>query len=179
MMNEFGSMGENRTESEAVGQNAIEFAKSELFARMFHEGMSLVEETAAYLDGPGRDESRALSRNAALAYAGESMRLTTRLMQVASWLLVQRALREGEMQPDDAAAEKYRISVRADTTNASDRCTPELPSALLTLLVRAERLFERVTDIDTKLYCVSEGCSEENEFTRQFSKLQQAFGDTC
>ena len=71
-----------------------DFASSELFDRTFQEGMALVEETAAYLDGPGRQESKSLDRRAALGYASESMRLTTRLMQVASWLLVQRAVRE-------------------------------------------------------------------------------------
>ena len=77
------------------GAPVQDFAASELFERTFQEGMDLVEETAAYLDGGGRQESKLLSRNAALAYAGESMRLTTQLMQVASWLLVQRAVREG------------------------------------------------------------------------------------
>ncbi|HVV34621.1 MAG TPA: DUF1465 family protein, partial [Vitreimonas sp.] len=69
-------------------KRASDFARSELFERTFKEGMAMVEETAAYLDGPGRAASKRLSRAAALAYAGESMRLTTRLMQVASWLLV-------------------------------------------------------------------------------------------
>src|ERR1700710_971154 len=85
-----------------------DFARSELFQRTFQEGMDLVEETAAYLDGSGRQASKLLSRNAALAYATESMRLTTRLMQVASWLLVQRAVKEGEMEAQAACAENYR-----------------------------------------------------------------------
>ena len=55
-----------------------DFARSELFDRTFEEGMTLVEETAAYLDGAGRHDSKLLSRNAALAYASESMRLTAR-----------------------------------------------------------------------------------------------------
>ena len=38
------------------------FTGSALFIRTFDEGMALVEETARYLDGPGRDEARALSR---------------------------------------------------------------------------------------------------------------------
>ena len=33
---------------------------------------------------------------AALAYATESMRLTTRLLELASWLMVRRALKEGD-----------------------------------------------------------------------------------
>ena len=72
-------------------------AGSQSFSTLFREGMALVEETAAYLDGPGRKESKSLERNAALAYATESMRLTTRLMQLASWLLLHRAVNEGEM----------------------------------------------------------------------------------
>ena len=39
-------------------------AASAAFKTLFREGMSLVEETAAYLDGPGRDESRRLARPA-------------------------------------------------------------------------------------------------------------------
>ena len=68
--------------------------------------MTLVEEAAAYLDGPGRTEAKALPRMEALAYASESMRLTTRLMQLASWLLLQRAVNEGEMSQTQAATEK-------------------------------------------------------------------------
>ena len=35
-------------------------AGSQAFSALFREGMGLVEETAAYLDGPGRQESKAL-----------------------------------------------------------------------------------------------------------------------
>src|SRR5262245_22461541 len=58
--------------------NALTFSGSELFKRTFEEGMAMVEETATYLDGKGRAESKLLPSKAALAYAGESMRLTTR-----------------------------------------------------------------------------------------------------
>ena len=44
-----------------------DFARSELFERTFQEGMELVEETASYLDGEGRQESKLLSRNEALS----------------------------------------------------------------------------------------------------------------
>src|ERR1700721_4895176 len=81
-------------------------ASSVAFKDLFREGMTLVEEAASYLDGPGREESRVLPRPAALAYSTESMRLTTRLMQVASWLLLQRAVNEGELTSSEARAER-------------------------------------------------------------------------
>src|SRR6185312_11955783 len=85
------------------------FITSVLFERTFDEGMALVEETARYLDGRGREEARALPRKASMLYAGESMRVTTRLMQAASWLLVQRAVRDGDMEADLAAEDRYRL----------------------------------------------------------------------
>src|ERR1700720_3066588 len=88
-------------------------AGSQSFAGLFRDGMALVEETAAYLDGPGRKESKSLERNAALAYATESMRLTTRLMQLASWLLLHRAVNEGEMPLAQANPEKAKVKPAA------------------------------------------------------------------
>ena len=108
-----------------AGTNTIPFfpklAASAAFNAMFREGMSLVEDTAAYLDGPGREESRNLPRPAALAYATESMRLTTRLMQVASWLLLQRAVNEGELTPAQARSEKHRVRLGRTGRRLSDR----------------------------------------------------------
>ena len=57
-------------------------------------------------------EARSLPRKAAMLYAGESMRVTTRLMQAASWLLIQRAVQEGDMTAEDAASDRYRLGAK-------------------------------------------------------------------
>ncbi len=147
-MKEF-TVGAGDTEwASAVG----DFAQSELFVRTFADGMAMVEETAAYLDGEGRQESRRLTRKAALAYAGESMRLTTRLMQVASWLLVQKAIREGEMSPAEAREEKYRLGAQEICRGTAPDAMEELPPRLLDLLTRSERLYDRVDRLDARMY---------------------------
>src|SRR3954471_20494571 len=133
-----------------------DFARSELFERTFQEGMDLVEETAGYLDGSGRQESKMLSRNAALAYASESMRLTTRLMQVASWLLVQRAVREGDMAPAAACEDRYRINADDVSKAEAEAARGELPRGLTRLADRAERLYERVRHLDRRMYLESQ-----------------------
>ena len=154
-----------------------DFARSELFERTFQEGMELVEETASYLDGEGRQESKLLSRNAALAYAAESMRLTTRLMQVASWLLVQRAVREGDMAPAAACEDRYRLNAqdvaRAEETQAA---RAELPRGLTRLADRAERLYERVRHLDKRMYLESQTEEPSNPVLNHLDKLRSAFG---
>src|SRR2546423_6056750 len=99
-------------------------ANSQHFTDLFRDGMALVEETASYLDGPGRQEAKKLARSAALAYATESMRLTTRLMQIASWLLLHRAVKEGEMSL--AQAKKEKAKVKLATADGTDEQTFKL-----------------------------------------------------
>src|SRR3979409_1390062 len=110
--------------SEKSVNEAVSFgerlARSQVFADLFRDGMALVEETAAYLDGAGRQESKKLERNAALAYATESMRLTTRLMQLASWLLLHRAVQEGEMSLAQANKQKTKVKLSLGERGADE-----------------------------------------------------------
>jgi regulator of CtrA degradation len=153
-----------------------DFARSDLFDRTFKEGMALVEETAAYLDGDGRRDSRTLSREDALVYAGESMRLTTRLMQIASWLLVQRAVREGDMEAVDACDDKYRLAALSAAQTAGEN-PQTLPGGLFSLLERSNRLYERISHMDKRMFIDDEGVgSESNAVLTQMQLLQAAFG---
>src|SRR6202158_4559987 len=111
----------------------------QVFADLFRDGMALVEETASYLDGPGRKESKKLERMAALSYATESMRLTTRLMQLASWLLLHRAVKEGEMSLAQASKEKSKVRLAAcDPGDAKSIAL--LPGKLQELIARSTKL---------------------------------------
>lgn len=156
--------------------NLQTFAGSQMFQHIFDEGMCLVDETASYLDGPGRAEQRQLSRKCALTYAGESMRVTTRLMQAASWLLVQRAVHDGEMAPEEAARERYRLGSR-DVCNGSPReGVEDLPEKLRTLLDRSEALYCRIARLDEALF----GRPGAVRGARaRMAMLERAFSDKC
>ena len=138
-----------------VHGNSISFgerlAASGTFDMLFRDGMALVEETAAYLDGPGREESRHLTRVVALAYASESMRLTTRLMQIASWLLLQRAVNEGEMTQHEAASDKRRSRSAWQTTQVAKSINDKLPVTLLALIEKGSQLQDRVQRLDAAI----------------------------
>src|SRR5712691_6034955 len=146
-------MADNQAEAEPVrfGQR---LAGSQAFSGLFREGMALVEETAAYLDGPGRNESKLLERGGALAYATESMRLTTRLMQLASWLLLHRAVNEGEMSLAQANKEKAKVKLSVGDRGDAD-VVRMLPERLCGLIDRSLRLQDRVRRIDATIHAPS------------------------
>lgn len=155
------------------------FSKS--FKPLYDEGMGLVEQTAEYLDGKGRAEAKKLSRLGATLYAAESMRLTTRLMQIASWLLLQRAANSGEMTRDQVASEKSKV--RLDTASAHEDAAgwSELPVAFLDLVTRSLRLQALVRRMDEEIYGaagpapVELGRRRSNPVSDQISLLNTAF----
>jgi regulator of CtrA degradation len=161
--------------------NAIPFihrlASSAAFKDLFKEGMTLVEEAASYLDGPGREESRALPRPAALAYSTESMRLTTRLMQVASWLLLQRAVNEGELTSSQAQAERVRVKLSREDYGCVPELFEQLPIALRSLSQRSLRIQERVMHLDQSLVGAHsrEPIKMPSEVASQVERLRAAF----
>lgn len=148
---------------------------SDAFMALFREGMALVEATAAYLDGAGREESKGLERNVALAYASESMRLTTRLMQMTSWLLLQRAVNEGELSRDDAEREHRRVVVAMQDTTLADAVLSQLPDALRLLIDRSLVLQARIQRIDNDLKGQTPPPAS-NPVAGQLGHLAAAFG---
>lgn len=155
---------------------AERFAGSERFRTLFASGMDLVEETACYLDGEGREAARTMARDAAALYGSESMRLTTRLMQLASWLLLQRSALDGEMTREEVVEEKQKVKL----TGLEPVRTPlwtELPDEFVALVERAVALQRRVQRLDAEIY--GEGVAPEapaaNAVSDQMALLRTAF----
>lgn len=148
------------------------FTGGKLFERLFAEGMALVEETATYLDTRGRDQAKALPREASLTYAAWSMELTTRLMQAASWLVMQKAVRDGDMAVEEARSPRYRLTRDEAVLDAAAQRGRGLPDVFLDLVERSEALFERLCRLDQTLYV--DGDAPLSPVTEQIETLRQA-----
>src|SRR6201987_2180460 len=167
------------TERSHSDSHLVQFSErltnSAAFSNLFREGMDLVEETAAYLDGEGRTEAKALDRAVSLTYATESMRLTTRLMQLASWLLLHRAVKEGEMTLVQANREKTKVKLSAADPGPADMIE-KLPAQLQDLIARSMSLQSRVRRLDTTIHSPStERVAIGNPLVPQLNRLKAAF----
>lgn len=153
-------------------------AESTRFKGLFADGMRLVEEAANYLDGAGREEARALSPAIADVYAAESMRLTTRLMQLASWLLIRRALADGEMSTDGASQDRPTSVFAAQGRVAPNALFLQLPFPLQRLTERSLRLQRRVVHLDRMINTErdAETPPPPTALLEQHDRLRKAFG---
>jgi regulator of CtrA degradation len=167
------------SEKRMLEAGAVSFSErlagSQVFASLFRDGMALVEETASYLDGAGRQESKKLERTAGLVYATESMRLTTRLMQLASWLLLHRAVKEGEMTLSQASKEKSKVRLAACEPGDA-KSLALLPEKLQELIARSTKLQADVRRLDATMHSVqAPKLAPENPVERQMGLLKAAF----
>jgi regulator of CtrA degradation len=121
---------------------------SDKFQQIYREGMDLVELTAKYLDGSGRQEGKALNGAAALSFATESMRLTTRLMNLASWLLIRRSVNNGEMTQERARRERLKLKVDTIGRPSHIKAYEELPERLRGLIEASYALQDKIVKLD-------------------------------
>jgi len=133
-------------------ENTVVFVEHEIyngtFLKLYSYGMALIEETAYYIDHDGRTASRAFSGDTASLYAAEAMQLSTRLMQVASWLLLARAERDKEMAKDQIELERAKISLNTPSQKSISAQWADLPTPFRDLVERSLRLEDRVRLMD-------------------------------
>ncbi|NJM34325.1 MAG: DUF1465 family protein [Rhodomicrobium sp.] len=145
------------------------------FLALFREGMALVEAAASYLDGPGRRESKCLPPYIALSYATESMRLTTRLTQLATWLLARRAVHNGEPLPPAGSANNPLV-LPPMTRMSGSRGFDELPARLRELIEEGYRLHRKIAKFDTAdRNVVPVATRKPNPVAAQVAQIQAAF----
>jgi regulator of CtrA degradation len=121
------------------------------FGRTYQEALELTREARDYIAGnvgKGRSEQSADVR---LASSCEEMRLTARMTQIMAWLLLQRAIHEGEVPRSEALKDENRLS--GQETCLADPVMPnvELPPRLNDLMARSRNLYERIQRLDAML----------------------------
>jgi regulator of CtrA degradation len=152
------------------------FNEKDAFLALFREGMALVEDAANYLDGPGRRESKCLQPYVSLSYATESMRLTTRLTQLATWLLARRAVLNGEHLPPMGANDPLLLP--PITRVSGSRSFDQLPQRLRELIEATFQLHQKIAQFDA----VDRGEIEppapvkSNPVAAQLAQINAAFG---
>lgn len=125
--------------------NAHSRITPKLVDALYADAMRLADEARTYFDTVGRDDRMALDPLVRVGFSCESLKVTTRLMHVISWLLNQRAVEAGEMSADDAARPDRRLGEAAETDG---ELLPLLPDAVQAIITASIDLYDRVERLD-------------------------------
>jgi regulator of CtrA degradation len=117
----------------------------------YDEALDLMVEARNYMTYVERRERQRAGVIGGLRMSCEAMRVTSRLTQVMAWLMMQRAVVEGEISADQALDDANRLSgteVCLDETHNKDE---ELPRGLRSLLERSLRLYVRIAHLEEQM----------------------------
>jgi regulator of CtrA degradation len=116
-----------------------------LIDTVYMEAMVLADEARHYFDEGGRAERESLAPIERVTFSCESLKVTTRLMHVIAWLLIQRAVIAGELTPGQAIDPARRLGAAPVTEPGEVEALPERARAMI---AASSELHRRVARLD-------------------------------
>jgi regulator of CtrA degradation len=126
----------------------MESRPTAFFGKTYDEALGLIEEARGYLAVLEPLERRGLAAPERLTLCTETTRMTARLTQVMAWLLMQRAVHEGEISRDAALRGTVILADVRVCMERAENAWRGLPRRLVALLDRSQRLYLRVARLD-------------------------------
>lgn len=137
---------------------------------LYAEALALADEARGYFAQTGQDERLNLEPMERVLFSCESLKVTTRLMHVISWLLVGKAVAAGEMTPAEATVPERRLGFVEGSDEAKEPRLTLLPAQAFSLIRRSRDLYERVGHIEASLTENGQGDARALQ-----SRLDEAF----
>jgi regulator of CtrA degradation len=119
-----------------------------LVDRLYDDAYALLIESRNYIACVLPMTRQDLAVEARLQTTYQSTRLTTRLLEIMSWLLAQRAVQRGEMSLRDARAQGFVISNDPTCQFQPAETSDILPQGLRILLEQSNALYNRLYRLD-------------------------------
>ncbi|QGP78139.1 DUF1465 family protein [Sphingobium sp. CAP-1] len=141
---------------------------------LYLEAMVMADEARTYFDGSASLDDGVNDPLRRVAFACESLKVTTRLMHIIAWLLSQRAWQRGEIDDADLADEKYRLG-RA--TQSDPELADSFPFTARALIDASQELYERVARLQERMDLMmgQGGEGEPGPARALLDRLSQAF----
>jgi regulator of CtrA degradation len=140
---------------------------------LYHEAMSLAEDARDYFDHVGQWDRKRLQPMDRVLFSCESLKVTTRLMHVISWLLVRKAVLAGEMTMGDALAPDRRLGRATKSTEQDSPRIKTLPPMAQRLIAKSQDIYIRIKRLEEQME--SDDVVDDSPARLLQQKLQASF----
>ena len=164
--------GDKDTVGKEPGKGMV-YADWAKLMEVYSQAISLVEETADYLSNEGEQEKEQLPPLALTAFMSESMRLTTRLTTMMSWLMLQRAVADEEITADEVRKSEHRLRRLPNTLEIDGITKSMLPERLSDLVERSMTLYKRVERLEKQFFAGE----KENPVQSMINRIESEIKD--
>jgi len=140
-----------------------------LLDSLYTEAMLIADEARSYFEDDAAGDRRGLDPFDRVGLSCESLKVTTRLMHVVAWLLTQRAIRSGELEPSAGRRPGRRLGKASESDLA---LVERLPPPARKLIDASRDIYGRVKRLDAEGMEVTTAISPARALQ---SRLERAF----
>ena len=108
----------------------------------------LLHATHDYIKWQAPKEVKKMDTKQAFKVSCEAMRVTVRMTQIIAWLMLQKAVLEGEISRKEVLLEECRVLRGKHCLESNTEKDEELPPRLRELLKESRELYERILRLD-------------------------------
>lgn len=119
--------------------------------RTFEEGVALTLEARNYIAYHEQADKKALNLPDCLHIGYHHTRVSSRLIQVMTWLLAMKAVTSGEISREQFQAPAFALGGGPECIDESGPEMDDLPQGLRSLLERTHKLYMRVKRLDEQV----------------------------
>ena len=101
----------------------------------------LLEEIHNYIRWQAPVDVEHMSRDEIFKVSCEAMRVTVRITQIISWLMLQKAILDAKVSSEEVFLEKFPILQGKSCLEKSSEIDPQMPSRLRELLIKSRKLY--------------------------------------
>lgn len=109
---------------------------------------TLLHSTHEYIKWQAPLDVEELDTEIVYKISAEALRVTVRLTQIIAWLMLQKAVLEGEMTQREFLSEEYRVLQGKQCLEEGAEHDDDLPPRLRELLKESRELYERILRLD-------------------------------
>jgi regulator of CtrA degradation len=128
--------------------NVTSFSTASIIDRIYNEAYSLLIESRNYMVYALPAVKKDLSAEDRLEVTFQSTRLTSRVLEMISWLLAQKAVQSGEMSREESKNQGFSITNDDVCRYSEGEQSAALPLGLKQLLERSANLYARLARLD-------------------------------
>ncbi|MBX9621050.1 MAG: DUF1465 family protein [Alphaproteobacteria bacterium] len=114
------------------------------------EAHRLLRATHDYIKWQAPKDMNTMDPHITFILSSEAMRVTVRLTQIIAWLMLQKAILEGELTSEESLSESCRVIQGEECLNQSSEEDKEIPPRLRELLKESRIFYFSILRLDTR-----------------------------
>ena len=118
--------------------------RDRLVESLYTQSLLLAEDVRDYFDEAGRVERASLAPLERVRLSCESLKITTRLMQIMGWLLTQRLVQAGKLDEVNVSKSQRRLGIGPLTEQQTFSSMPVRARYLITMSITLHQQVERL-----------------------------------